>query len=367
MSNRANIAPGILPFALRASYRCSIRSRRLSPPRVRAVGSTLRVEEHRAGLVFRNAPRDLPLLDGTQPYAAGVGTGNTTQLSVALGPELHAHDGTDDFEFGNPDFRASRYASLFDPSARVTDPVELLERLHYRAVRCGRLPAKQTLKTVLWQEKAWDARGAWSDLRRWQQRAGLTAPDLTRHMMDAFPRSAAPLEMPGALLLDRPDRYCTPGRLPVWAAMMDRMFPQVQVIATLPARAIESLPGGLRRRHLALPEPLSPVGARRETRRRRLARGSVLLIDIDGRLPNLALMKLSGHFKAQGRKVVLDRKEAIYQGVDEVYASCVFSGTSSRRRVERLRQLYGDALVIGGSGVDLALRLPPEIEERPAD
>jgi len=344
------------------------------------VGSTLRIEDHGAGLVCLNGPKALPLPGGTQPYTASVGTGNTRQFSVALGPELQAHEDTDDFEFVDPDFRATRYASLFDPAVRVTDPVELLERLHYRAVRCGRLPAKQTLETLctlfaahlaintgLWREKAWDTRRAWSDLRRWQQRAALPALDLVRHMMDAFPKSAAPLEMPGVLLLDRPDRYCTAGRFPAWAAMMDRMFPNMQVLASLPARAIESLPGTLRRRHLALPESSSPIVPRGASRRPRLARGSVLLVDVDGRLPNLALMKLSAHFKAQGRKVVLDRKEALYHGVDEVYASCVFSRTSSQRRVKQLRSFYGDALMVGGSGVDLALRLPPEIEERAAD
>lgn len=351
-----------------------------SEQRATIVGSTLRVEDHGAGLVFLNAPKDLPLPGGTRPCAASVGTGNTRQFSVALGPDLNAHKATDDFEFIDPGFRASRYASLFDAGARVTDPIELLERLHYRAVWCGRLPAKQTLETVcclfaahlaidtgFWREKAWDPRGAWWGLRRWQQRAALPALDLVRHMMDAFPKSAAPLEMPGVLLLDRPERCCTAGRFPAWAAMMDRMFPNMQVLASLPARAIESLPGALRRRRLALPESPPPVGARGASGRPRLARGSVLLVDIDGKLPNLALMKLSAHFKAQGRKVVLDKKEALYLGVEEAYASCVFSRASSQQRVERLRNFYGDALVVGGSGVDLALRLPREIEERAAD
>ena len=39
MSDRATITPGILPFALRASCRCSNRSWRFSPPRVRAAAS----------------------------------------------------------------------------------------------------------------------------------------------------------------------------------------------------------------------------------------------------------------------------------------------------------------------------------------
>ncbi len=81
-------------------------------------------------------------------FRSTLGSGNTALFSLAFGPKLSAHDGNDDFEFTNPNFRVTRYSSLFDPDASVTDPAEFLRRLHYRAIRCGRFPAKQTLRSL---------------------------------------------------------------------------------------------------------------------------------------------------------------------------------------------------------------------------
>jgi hypothetical protein len=78
-------------------------------------------------------------------------------------------------------------------------------------------------------------------------------------------------------------------------------------------------------------------------------------------------MKLSRCFKEQGRRVVLARREAFAAGVDGVYASAVFSRSLTRDRVDKLRRHYGDSLVVGGSGVDLRMRLPREVEQMPAD
>ena len=88
----------------------------------------------------------------------------------------------------------------------------------------------------------------------------------------------------------------------------------------------------------------------------------MLLVDLDSRLPNLALMKLSRHFKAQGRVVELRHGTKSLPPAETVLASCVFNTPVSARHVEVLRRHYGDALQLGGSGVDLRLRLEPEIE-----
>jgi hypothetical protein len=90
-------------------------------------------------------------------------------------------------------------------------------------------------------------------------------------------------------------------------------------------------------------------------------------VDVDGTLPNLALMKLSRHFKAQGRKVVLARGIYGLPRADAALASCVFSTPASARRIEVLRRTFGAALQMGGSGVDLRLRLAPQIEALPPD
>ena len=74
-------------------------------------------------------------------------------------------------------------------------------------------------------------------------------------------------------------------------------------------------------------------------------------MDVDGTLPNLALMKLSRCFEAQGRKVALARGVKELPRAGTVLASCVFSTAPWARRVEILRRRYGAALQVGGSGV----------------
>ncbi len=82
-----------------------------------------------------------------------------------------------------------------------------------------------------------------------------------------------------------------------------------------------------------------------------------MLVDVDGTLPNLALMKLSRFYKDQGRPVVLSRRENRLKNADLVLAGTVFHRELSRERVRRMRAFYGDALTVGGSGVDVRKRL----------
>lgn len=80
----------------------------------------------------------------------------------------------------------------------------------------------------------------------------------------------------------------------------------------------------------------------------------VLLLQIDGKIPNLALMRLSAHHKAQGDSVEFRRGHSrhLYDGhPDHVYASTLFE--SSRDAVDTLRRDYPQA-TIGGTGVDIA-------------
>ena len=88
---------------------------------------------------------------------------------------------------------------------------------------------------------------------------------------------------------------------------------------------------------------------------------AVVLFDIDSRIPNLALMKLSTYYKSRGYRVVLSRKVA-YLKADEYLASAVFDSESTRKKLARLSQIYGDNVRIGGSAVDLRTRSPPEVE-----
>lgn len=78
----------------------------------------------------------------------------------------------------------------------------------------------------------------------------------------------------------------------------------------------------------------------------------VKLVQIDGKLPNLALMRLSAWHKARGDEVVFTREtshdlfEAPY---DRIYGSAIFKFSADK--IERLRRTYPEA-IIGGTGTD---------------
>lgn len=94
----------------------------------------------------------------------------------------------------------------------------------------------------------------------------------------------------------------------------------------------------------------------------------ILLIDVDSKIPNLALMKLSAFHKATGDSVSFlalkysgyphKRKPTVIDGrdYDFTYSSTVFTRNKNMLRVE------GCESSNGGSGVSLALELPAEID-----
>jgi hypothetical protein len=80
----------------------------------------------------------------------------------------------------------------------------------------------------------------------------------------------------------------------------------------------------------------------------------VLLLHLDGKLPNLALMRIAAHHRERGDDVVLRHaptvaavEPEIGDAFDRVYASAVFERT--RPVVERLMVARPDAIV-GGTG-----------------
>ncbi len=101
---------------------------------------------------------------------------------------------------------------------------------------------------------------------------------------------------------------------------MDALLPKMQFLVTLGEDAGRRFPSELRAKTLSL-----PTVRESPQRRIRALQGSILLVDVDGRLPNLALMKVSRYFKDQGRCVILARGQASVRGVEAVYASAVFS------------------------------------------
>jgi hypothetical protein len=86
----------------------------------------------------------------------------------------------------------------------------------------------------------------------------------------------------------------------------------------------------------------------------------VRLVDVDSKIPNLALMKISAYHKANGDDV--DFYNPLFDKPDLIYASKVFDFTDD--------YLYYPAdveLIRGGTGYDIALTLPDEIESQYPD
>jgi len=307
---------------------------------------------------------------------AKTGLGHSNLFFLGYGSKLKHHDGTDDFDFSDPFFRTTRFHSLFCSQAPLTDPVEFLTRLHYRAIRCKRLAPTHVLdrlsllfkshlaiETRRWQEGECDFREEWLALAPWQRRAALPVLDATRHLLGGYQRQARPLDLPGFILLDRPDLLCSTELFPRWVQLLDLLLPQMQFLITVPGETRRRFPRRLLVKRHGIPAPPDPP----EKKPARLPRGIILLLDVDSRLPNLALMKLSWYFKSQGRRVVLARGQAFVAGVEAVYASAVFSRPPTQKRVDKLRKHYGDSFLVGGSGVDVRMRLPKEVEPMPPD
>jgi len=81
----------------------------------------------------------------------------------------------------------------------------------------------------------------------------------------------------------------------------------------------------------------------------------VALIQFDGSLPNLALMKLSSYYKQQGAKVQLND----ISGADKIFVSCIFDWNKSQAL--GITKMFSN-VCIGGPGIDLNKQLPNEIE-----
>lgn len=80
------------------------------------------------------------------------------------------------------------------------------------------------------------------------------------------------------------------------------------------------------------------------------------LIDVDGKLPNLVLMKISSFYKALGEQVEFVESGKHY---DKIFVSCLF--TWNKPKVEKILKIYPQAEV-GGTGWDIHKELPAEIE-----
>lgn len=291
---------------------------------------------------------------------------------LAYGRGYEARPRGEDFDFLDVLYRRTRFQSLLRSGAPLTNPVDFLARLRYKGIRMGRPPSKNVLyscstllsqhlniSTSAWLDTAVEPEDVWNALAPWQQRAVLPVLDMARHMVDAFPRSTTPLEMPGVVVMDRPETFCTPGRFKEYMTLLDRLFPSLQFIVSMGRAYMERLPSSYWEQRLALPEKTE---TRPAAKLLRLSKKTILLIDVDGTLPNLALMKLSSYHKQKGHPVWLGKRGCFLKDPGQVYASSLFYSSQSERRIQELKDYYGKDLILGGTGADIRTRLPKAIE-----
>jgi hypothetical protein len=80
------------------------------------------------------------------------------------------------------------------------------------------------------------------------------------------------------------------------------------------------------------------------------------LVNVDSKIPNLALMKISAYHKKLGDKVEI--YDPLFSKVDRIYASKVFNFSNDYPYFPQ----DGTEIIKGGSGYDLKNKLPNEIE-----
>jgi len=77
----------------------------------------------------------------------------------------------------------------------------------------------------------------------------------------------------------------------------------------------------------------------------------ILLLNIDSKLPNIALKKIEMWHEQQGDEVIWDMPMML-GGTDKAYASCIF--TKNVSVVANYKGLYPE-LIAGGTGYDLTI------------
>src|SRR5256885_8802109 len=91
------------------------------------------------------------------------------------------------------------------------------------------------------------------------------------------------------------------------------------------------------------PGSLHPVVSRR-----------ILLFQLDGKVPNIACMRIAAHHKELGDEVTFrwtrSPERELWDQPDAVYGSAIFEKT--RPAVAKLRERFPEA-IIGGTGVDV--------------
>jgi len=305
-------------------------------------------------------------------------TGNIPYFFLAYGNHLKYHTGTDDFDFLNPNFRITRFYSIFDKNVKLTDPIAYLKRLHYRAIFKNRYPAKQALtklttciSTILnidtscWMTKECLFDSYWSGLPDYQKQLLQPVIDASRHILDASPFVPDAYNIPGIILFHSPYTLCPPDLFSSWLKLWDELFPNMQMIVTLSPQAMIKVPDSIVSKGLKLPSVSKSIKNNKAPII--LPKKSILLIDVDSKLPNLALMKLARYYTDKRWSVVKVRPGIMTKHAEKIFASVIFNKSLNFNKFNQLKDYYGDRLTMGGSGVSITKRLPKTIEDLQPD
>ena len=93
---------------------------------------------------------------------------------------------------------------------------------------------------------------------------------------------------------------------------------------------------------------------------------NVWLVDIDSKIPNLALMKLAAYHISKGDTVeLLRRPRNAKRPPDRIYVSCIFTWNNHKLADYLHLELEGVPVSYGGPGHDPAVGLPEEVEKHP--
>lgn len=85
----------------------------------------------------------------------------------------------------------------------------------------------------------------------------------------------------------------------------------------------------------------------------------ILLLNIDSKLPNIALKKIEMFHQQRGDEVIWDLWLALGQ-VEQAYASCIFS--KNKWQLEIAKWTWENHIIAGGTGYDCTIKLPFEID-----
>ena len=309
-----------------------------------------------------------------------------------------------------PRARSSRFETCFADAPELTPPEEWLARQHRNACRYNSGYAERVFNVSMSAITSWFPDLCYShleDQKRLCFKRGsrtLSLADLGQGQVEDieflvdFVRQMADSERmrngfnfcQGVLIVDGIENLLRRTTPEAASTTLASLFPNMQYVLTC---TDPELARYFRRRYRAAVPTPSPTSSVREfarlkhrraeaefpyqrkndfkkarfVRRKNVPKDTVVLVDVDSAIPNLALMRLSAHYKNAGRRVVLARDSLPYRHCREVFASCVFWRPTNRHKLDRLRTLHGEHLTLGGSGVDLSLRLPEPIEARRPD